>query len=108
MPYFKGYGLTPGAFSRLLRTSGLNFYGQPLSPDSGDDSQTENQTTILRSWPATSRGAWSGRKNAPGSAEAARGVPGSRGTVSDCLSHSRVFHNGREHDTLLTLPNRRR
>ena len=96
----------PGALSRLLRTSGLNFYGQPLSPDSGDDSQTENQTTILRSWPATSHGAWSGRKNAPGSAEAERGVPGSRGTVSDCLSHSRVFHNGRGHDTLLTLPNR--
>ena len=98
----------PGALSRLLRTSGLNFPRESLSPDSGDDSQTEAQTTIFAI--LARHGSWRvvRLQEAPGSAEVARGVPGSRGTVSDCLSHSRVFHNGREHDPLLTLPNRRR
>ena len=44
----------------------------------------------------------------PGTAEVARGVPRLRGTVSGCLSHTRVFHRGHEHATLLTIANARR
>eukprot|EP00964_Phaeocystis_antarctica_P052140 scaffold30498_cov64-Phaeocystis_antarctica.AAC.2 len=44
----------------------------------------------------------------PGSAEVARGVPRLRGTVSGCLSHSKVFRRGREHAKLLTIANGRR
>eukprot|EP00964_Phaeocystis_antarctica_P120196 scaffold83951_cov96-Phaeocystis_antarctica.AAC.1 len=44
----------------------------------------------------------------PGSAEVARGVPKLRGTVSGCLSHTKVFHRGREHAKLLTIANGRR
>ena len=44
----------------------------------------------------------------PGSAEVARGVPKLRGTVSGCLSHSKVFRRGREHAKLLTIANGRR
>ena len=44
----------------------------------------------------------------PGTAEVARGVPRLRGTVSGCLSHTRVFHRGREHAKLLTIANGRR
>ena len=43
-----------------------------------------------------------------GSAEVARGVPKLRGTVSGCLSHTKVFHRGREHAKLLTIANGRR
>jgi len=38
----------------------------------------------------------------------ARGVPKLRGTVSGCLSHTKVFHRGREHAKLLTIANGRR
>eukprot|EP00964_Phaeocystis_antarctica_P035451 scaffold20245_cov57-Phaeocystis_antarctica.AAC.3 len=44
----------------------------------------------------------------PGTAEVARGVPRLRGTVSGCLSHTKVFHRGREHAKLLTIANGRR
>ena len=35
-------------------------------------------------------------------------MPRLRGTVSGCLSHTRVFHGGHEHATLLTIANARR
>ena len=35
-------------------------------------------------------------------------MPRLRGTVSGCLSHTRVFHRGHEHATLLTIANARR
>ena len=35
-------------------------------------------------------------------------MPRLRGTVSGCLSHTRVFHRGREHAKLLTIANGRR
>ena len=44
----------------------------------------------------------------PGSAEVSRGVPRLRGTVSGRLSHTKVFHRGREHAKLLTIANGRR
>ena len=44
----------------------------------------------------------------PGTAEVARGVLSLRGAVSGCLSHTRVFHMGHEHATLLTIVNARR
>ena len=44
----------------------------------------------------------------PGSAEVSRGVPRLRGTVSGRLSHTKVFHTGREHAKLLTIANGRR
>eukprot|EP00964_Phaeocystis_antarctica_P011955 scaffold6596_cov64-Phaeocystis_antarctica.AAC.1 len=47
-------------------------------------------------------------QEAPGSAEVARGVPKLRGTVSGCLSHTKVFHRDREHAKLLTIANGRR
>ena len=46
-----------------------------------------------------------GSQEVPGSAEVARGVPRLRGTVSGCLSHTKVFHRGREHAKLLTIAN---
>ena len=44
----------------------------------------------------------------PGSAEVSRGVPRLRGTVSGRLSHTKVFHRGRDHAELLTIANGRR
>ena len=49
-----------------------------------------------------------GSQEVPGTAEVSRGVPRLRGTVSGCLSHTRVFHRGREHAKLLTIANGRR
>ena len=44
----------------------------------------------------------------PGTAVVARGVPRLRGTVSGCLSSTKVFHRGREHATLLASVTGRR
>ena len=49
-----------------------------------------------------------GSQEVPGSAEVSRGVPRLRGTVSGRLSHTKVFHRGREHAKLLTIANGRR